>query len=394
MKKAHCCVMLASLTAAAGVHAQSSLTLYGIVDEALAYVSNEAPAAGKPGSRNFKTLTGGLSGDRWGFKGDEDLGAGLHAIFTLENGFSGYTGAAAQGGRLFGRQSFVGLASKTFGTFTMGRQYDFGYDFLAPFMSWTQFTGPFGAHVGDNDNFYQTIRSNNSVKYQTPNWYGFTAGALYGFSNQAAGPDGQGFANNRDYSIGVAFANGPVRVAANYLRLDHPSSASTTNPNGAVGQYTLGGSSIFYNTSPVRRQAVISAGGAYNIAPVTIAFIFSDTKLDYVDGSRLHLDNYEVNAKVMLGPAWLVGLGYIYTDGSANGGMSIKPFATGNSPAWHQIDFGVEYLLSKRTTLHFATVAQFATRDATVAAINYDGAVSGSNSYKQIGVVVGLRQTF
>lgn len=382
-------IAAALLVASHCAHAQSSIEIYGIVDEGIEYISNDASASAA-GHSAFKAISGELSGDRLGVKGSEDLGDGAKAIFTLENGFSGTTGAAAQGGRLFGRQSFVGLSSDKFGTLTMGRQYDFGYDYLGPFMSWTQFTGPFGAHVGDNDNLYQTVRSNNSIKYQTPNYSGLVAGAMYGFSNQAGAPG-----NNRDYSVGASYSNAPLRMAASYMRIDNPSAANNSNPNGAVGQYTLGNSSIFYNTSSVSRQSVLAAGGTYTFSPVTLGFIFSNSTIDYSDRSRLRLNNYEINAKMPFGTSWLAGVGYIYTNGQANKGASIKSFASGNHPAWHQLDLGVEYFLSKRTTLHFATVVQFAAHDATVAAINYAGAVTGrSDPFKQIGVVAGLRHTF
>ncbi|WP_082779181.1 porin [Burkholderia sp. PAMC 28687] len=390
------CLAIALLCAATGTYAQPSVVLYGIIDESLAYSSSEASSATTRGQRNFKALTGELSGDRWGLRGAEDLGGGLKAVFTLENGFQGTTGKLAQGGLLFGRQAFVGLSSPSVGTFTMGRQYDFGYEFLGSFLAWTQFMGTFGAHVGDNDNLYQTIRSNNSVKYQSPTVHGVTFGVLYGFSNQASGTNGAGFANNRDYNVAVSYDGGPFKAGVSYMRLDDPSSANNTNPNGAIAanQYTLGASSIFYNTSPVTRQSVIAVGGTYAFSFLTVSAVFSDSTLDYLDGTRLRLDNYEINAKKLIAPSWLVGAGYTYTAGFAQGGMSIKPFATGNHPAWQQINLGTEYFLSKRTTLHLATVLQFATRDASLAAISFNGAVSGNNSYKQIAVVAGIRHTF
>jgi len=387
---------VALFSAAWGAYAQSSVTLYGIIDESVAYSSSEASSVTAQGHRNFKTLTGELSGDRWGLRGVEDLGGSLKAIFTLENGFQGTTGKLAQGGLLFGRQAFVGLTSTSLGTLTMGRQYDFGYDFLGSFTAWAQFMGTLGAHVGDNDNLYQTIRSNNTVKYQTPTVHGLTAGVLYGFSNQAAGTGGAGFANNRDYNFAVSYDGGPFKGGVSYMRLDSPSSANNSNPNGAIAanQYTLGASSIFYNYSSVNRQSVIAAGGSYAFPLFAVSAVFSDSTLDYADGTRLRLDNYEINAKKLITPSWLIGLGYTYTAGFGEGGMSIKPFASGNHPAWQQVNVGTEYFLSKSTTLHLATVLQFATRDATTAAINFNGAVSGANSYKQIAVVAGIRHNF
>lgn len=394
MKKAmYVGVLLLGATGIA--RAQSSVTLYGIIDEGFAYTSNEAPAIGAPGAHRFRMLSGSLSGERWGLSGKEMLGGGLQAIFTLENGFYSMNGKFAQGGLEFGRQAFVGLSSEQYGAVTMGRQYDFA-EMIQPMLAWNQFIGPFGAHVGDNDNLYQTVRTNNSVKYRSSTVSGFTFGALYGFSNQASGTDGQGFANNREISAGASYAQGPVRLGLSYMRLDNPSAANNSNPNGAVAanQYTLGASSIFYNYSPVTRQTVIAAGGAYTFPFATVAFVYSNSTLNYGDSTRLTLSNYELNARKYITPAFLLGFGYTYTYGSGNGGMSIKPFATGNHPAWHQAELGAEYLLSKRTTLHVATIAQFATKDASTAAINYDGAVTGKDVYRQISVIAGLRHSF
>src|ERR1700709_2231689 len=78
--------------------AQSSVTLYGIVDATLSYTTNQA------GSHNVQLLDGGPALSRWGLRGSEDLGGGLKAIFTLENGFNPANGTLSQHTRLFGRQ--------------------------------------------------------------------------------------------------------------------------------------------------------------------------------------------------------------------------------------------------------------------------------------------------
>src|ERR1700735_2585996 len=123
---------LAALSAFASVaHAQSSVTLYGIIDEAAVYESsqktggNNTAASPNVGGKKvaFDSLSG-LNGSRWGLKGTEDLGGGLKAVFQLENGANINTGGFGQGGLEFGRQAYVGLSSAQLGTVTMGRQYD------------------------------------------------------------------------------------------------------------------------------------------------------------------------------------------------------------------------------------------------------------------------------
>ena len=109
-------MMALALSAAAGMAAaQSNVTVYGIFDMALVRESG--------GTASSTKMTSGVeSGSRIGFKGTEDLGGGMSAIFLVENGFQGDTGAMGQGGLLFGRQAYVGLQGSA-GTVTLGRQY-------------------------------------------------------------------------------------------------------------------------------------------------------------------------------------------------------------------------------------------------------------------------------
>src|ERR1700722_20354845 len=116
---------LALLGAAGAAHAQSSVTLYGVLDDSIQYVNNVNVSGSNKSSVGL--AAGNLQGNRWGLKGTEDLGGGLKAVFQLENGFSPNSGAMGSyngSSKLFGRQAFVGLSSDQFGTVTIGRQYD------------------------------------------------------------------------------------------------------------------------------------------------------------------------------------------------------------------------------------------------------------------------------
>ena len=88
----------------------TSVQLYGLIDTGLQYINN-----GPGGNSKTGMSTGNLSGSRWGLRGTEDLGDGLSTVFVLENGFDSDNGTTMQGGRLFGRQAYVGLASKDWG---------------------------------------------------------------------------------------------------------------------------------------------------------------------------------------------------------------------------------------------------------------------------------------
>jgi predicted porin len=116
---------LGALAAFAGAaSAQSTVTLYGLLDLNVQHLrsGDASPLAGG----NLTRLADGGTygpGSRWGLRLSEDLGSGLKANVVLESGFNGDTGTSSQGGRLFGRQAFVSLASAAAGEIRLGRQY-------------------------------------------------------------------------------------------------------------------------------------------------------------------------------------------------------------------------------------------------------------------------------
>jgi predicted porin len=378
---------LALSALASTVHAQSSMTLYGIVDAGIAYVNNQAtgPKFAK-GSKNFFTSAGNMQGDRWGLRGEEDLGGGMRAILVLENGFNVYNGTLSQGGREFGRQAFVGLGSASAGTVTVGRQYDSGPEYVGVLSSpiWATIVG---AHPLDNDNLVNTFRINNSVKYTTPVIGGFNAGAVYGFSNQANTGAGSGFAYNRAWSVGAGYARGPLKLGVSALHVNNPNSAN--NPNGAVGTdfpsfATLGPAA----NHPVDRQQVYAAGGSYAIGPGTIGLVYSHTRFDFMaNAGRLQFDNIEANATWMVTPAFRLGAAYIYTSGK----LSSAPPAGDTKPKFHQVNLGVDYWLSKRSDLYLVGLYQRAAGDQQNASLYTFGTSSTKN---QVAIIAGIRHKF
>ena len=100
-------------------HAQSSVTLYGIIDAGITYFSNVN------GHSNFVANDGSIQSNRWGLRGVEDIGGGTRVVFVLENGFNLYSGTMVQSGVLFGRQAWLGIDNPRYGRFTLGKQYDF-----------------------------------------------------------------------------------------------------------------------------------------------------------------------------------------------------------------------------------------------------------------------------
>jgi GBP family porin len=365
-------LMVAALSGvfATAAHAQSSVTLYGLIDAGITYTNNQG------GHSNWLENSGAVSGSRWGVRGAEDLGGGLKAIFTLENGFNIGNGDVSQGGRMFGRQAFVGLASDQYGAVTAGRQYDSMVDYLAPLaLTGTQYGGTQFAHPDDIDNLNGTFRINNSVKYESPNFSGFKFGALYGFSSQAGN-----FTNNRAYSFGASYNYGPLNAAVAYLQLNNSALGVGTAPNasGAVSTDELPLAS--------NRQRTWGTGLNYAFGPATAGFVFTQSKLDGVQGNTAdnrRFNNYEVNGRYNLTPAWSVAGAYTYTTAKVRD----------TSPKMHQFNLQTAYALSKRTDVYLQGEYQkvMARDSGLVAQIN---GLEQSSSDKQLAVTAGLRHRF
>jgi general bacterial porin, GBP family len=381
MKKTLIVAALSGVFATAA-HAQSSVTLYGLIDAGLTYTNNQN------GSHNFKMTSGSVNGSRWGLRGAEDLGGGLKAIFTLENGFNIANGQLGQQGREFGRQAFVGLSSNQYGAVTLGRQYDSVVDYLGPLaLTGTQYGGTQFAHPFDNDNLDNSFRINNSVKYQSANYAGFKFGAQYGFSNQAAG-----FSNNRAYSVGASYNYGPLNIAAAYMQLNNDLTAGViNNANGAVAGD---------NTFNAGLQRTFGAGLNYAFGPATVGFVFTQTKLEdaaSINGATVgnsgnialtnnyaRFNNYELNGRYALTPALSLAGEYTYTDARLDGAK----------PSFHQFALQTAYALSKRTDVYLQGeyVHAIDLGDSGIGApINGVGMSSTPN---QVSATVGIRHRF
>jgi GBP family porin len=374
-------------TFAGAAYGQSSLTLYGIVDAGITYVSNQAPGpAFTNGSKNVMASAGNIQGSRWGLKGTEDLGGNLKAIFTLENGFNEYTGTLSQGGREFGRQAFVGLSSATAGTLTFGRQYDSVSEYVGTLTA-NQWATIVGAHPFDNDNLDNTFRINNSVKYATVNYNGFSADAVYGFSNQANTGAGTGFADNRAWSLGGSYTNGQVTLAAAAMFINSPNAAS--NPGGAVGNdYPSFAALGARAAGAVERQRIYAGGASYVVGTAAFGLVYSRSKFDFVaNAGSLKFDNFETNFKYTFSPELRMGASYTYTSGRLSGASA----APDTSPKFHQVNLGLDYSLSKRTDTYLVGLYQRAAGDASHASLYTIGVSSTRN---QFAVIAGLRQKF
>lgn len=170
--------LAAGLALATTSASAQSVTLYGILDTGIEYVSHAGP--NNSSLVRMPANTGSLP-SRWGLRGDEDLGGGLHALFMLENGFNVRAGDLNQGGRLFGRQAWVGLSNQ-YGTLSFGRQYSMTFWV----MSDADILGPDLYGSGSLDNYIPNARSDNTVAYKGV-FSGLTVGATYSFGRDSGG---------------------------------------------------------------------------------------------------------------------------------------------------------------------------------------------------------------
>jgi len=208
-------ISLAVLAAATtGVaHAQSSVTIYGTVDAG--FVSERGGVNG-----NVNKLDSGIaSASRIGFKGTEDLGSGLSALFLLESGFNVDNGKQDVDNTLFNRQAYVGLSSKTTGTLTLGRQYTPIYNTLS------KVADPFAAgYAGSAKNLFpNNTRTSNTVLYTSPSYNGFDGDVAYTFGENA-----ESNKIGRKFGASVGYANGPLNARVAYN--------NTSNDTAAIEQ--------------------------------------------------------------------------------------------------------------------------------------------------------------
>jgi predicted porin len=387
---------LAMLAAAGAAHAQSSVTLYGVLDESVQFVGNQATgtSATNPntptGNKNAFGLGGSnLQGTRWGLKGAEDLGGGLKAVFQLENGFSINTGKLSSTNTIFNRQAFVGLNSDQYGLVTLGRQYDPTTD-LVQGLTGDGYFGSMFATPGDVDNNDNSARFNNSVKYTSPVLSGFQFVGMYSLGG-VAGSTGSG----QSWGAAATYGVGSLNVAAGYLMQDNASAtklrtdwASTTSTGVFNGQDNVNG---FYATA--KSVGIAQVAVQYVAGPFTISGRYSNAqyKPDAFSGFT-STQRYNVAGAYLgyqLTPAALLGLGYAWTHGSGD-----------SSNTYNQISLGADYNLSKRTDLYAVATYQHssgqqpgATAGTTAgASIGSYGIDSASNN--QTLVNVGIRHKF
>jgi len=342
----------AGLAAAGLVQAQNSVTIYGIADIGVEYLSNAA-RNGASNDSVVRLSSGNLAGSRLGFRGTEDLGGGMKAVFQLESGIELDTGALAQGGRLFGRHAYVGLQGGL-GTVTLGHQQNSIYDLVIRHDPMT-FSSRYSA-LGHDATF--AGRPDNTIKY-TGTFGPVGATAFYSFGRNLDGEVPGSSKVSRNVGGGISYTEGAAGLALAY------------------DQYQ--GNTIPTAGQSARRWVL---GGSYAMGPFKGMFGYRWLKDEIVAAGATPIKSnlYWLGGVYDVTPALkLTGVAY-YTDRRDSNADPLS------------LVFSADYSLSKRTDV-YATVGHVRNKSGSNFGLNGIGSsvIAGED---QTGLVVGLRHRF
>jgi predicted porin len=336
--------------------AQSSVSIYGIVDAAARYTTNQQPAPGQPTLARKELIGGGMSQSRVGFNVREDLGGGVVALANLEHRLLLDTGT--QAGTEFWQQSFVGLQTRL-GRVSLGRQYNVLFDIYTstyPSFKYSPFIEAFKPELG----FSLGSRANNMAKYTAA--VGPWSGEL-----QASASEGSPI-GGKTYGAMLRYADGPFQVGGAYMTL--------TDGTGLKAKGSTIGAS--YSTGPW----YLTASAARNsFAPgfnplLILAYLTSSTTNGFYGPNIDHRDGVSFGATYQFTQQWNFGGHYWHVKQQ---GMT----ASGDGKA-DFVAFVADYAFTKRTDAYVEL-------DHT----KFNGSVTFQNGANdRTGAMVGLRHRF
>lgn len=343
--------LVVMLAASGAATAQSSVTLFGIVDAGLTY----AKASG--GDSVYGMSNSGNLTSRLGLRGMEDLGGGLKAGFWLEGGFHNDSGAGLTAGAFdFKRRSTISLTGD-FGEVRLGRAFTRAYENLSRHDVFGQ------VGIGQNQTWYNApaavVRGSNMLTYLSPSLSGFRASADLGFGETAGSAS-----NNRYLGAAATYDNGPLSLS---LAAEQWNDAAYT-----AGTQTI----VLDNTS------AYGLGAGYNFGAIKLAGLVRQQRNKPITGESLKFNTAHVGAVVPLG-AGEARVGYNYYDNASTQGKA------------HQLSLGYVHHLSKRTAL-YGTYAFMKNKNQerfmlTAAGLNLTAPAPGKG---QNAVTVGIRHSF
>ena len=355
-------IALAVLAASGAAMAQSSVTLFGIVDTNVSYLDGVSNAAGTNTDSKYGIGTSGNAISRLGFRGVEDLGGGLKAGFHLEGEIFGDDGNAS--GFNFQRRSTVSLMGG-FGEVRLGRDLTAGYTKTSSYdvfgqAGYGQFLGwsAWGA-VGADAN---GIRKSNMITYFTPNMSGFSGAIGYGFDEQTTGSLGR-------YVGGyVAYDNGPLSLALSYDQSD------------------LGQAAAAAVVARKIERDVVTLGASYDFGMAKLNGMYQRLQDDEAGFADKKVNSFAVGVSAPVGAAGVVKLQYALYDQENVGTRDSKA---------HHISLGYQHNLSKRTAV-YGTVSYMDNKDVSAVALSGKGlgTIDARAGDSQTGVQVGIRHSF
>jgi predicted porin len=351
-------------------HAQSSLTLYGILDVFGGYQS------AKTGGKNTSLYVLGNNGEltsRWGLRGTEDLGGGYRTTFALESGFDPGTGKQQNSYRFFDRQAWVGIAAP-YGEVRFGRQN-------TPMFGWSGNMDAFGAATygsGYNNFANWLARVDNDISYISPKVANTQLEVHYSVGGQPGT-----LAGNAVYQAGVQTNQGPVYFALAYLNAANATNTVRVQEIMAGGNYDYGRGKIYIGffrandvISSTTGNALSNPAGKYDptVGPVgNVAGNYHST--------------WSFSADYKFSPALSAGAGYAFIKDSSSLGNDAR-----------QMSAIMNYDLSKRTRvygvvsrLNNSNTAQFKMAGASITTGSF---LTPGGGQSETGVQVGIRHLF
>ncbi len=359
--------------------AQSSITLYGILDTGVEYISH----AGIGNNRLVRMpgITGELP-SRWGIRGSEDLGGGMKAVFTLENGFNVRDGSVNQGGRFFGRQAFVGLDTP-YGVLTFGRQYTMS--FWALIDSAVTAVNIYG--VPSFDNYLANVRSDNTISYRAT-FKGLMVGATYSLGGRDAA--GTGNSPGSGTCAGTGGANVACRQWSGILKYDAPlfgGSVAYDEQRGGTGA----SASFFNGSAPLPlsqsgdKDARVYANGYIKVLDnAKLSFGWIGRRVDTVLAtlSNVHSNIFYVGAAYTFTPAFTLDGQFVRTVDSTQDTRGSMGVVRGT------------YSLSKRTAVYAQAAYLMNSANARyTVSVGGPGATPNAG-VNQLAAMLGIRTLF
>lgn len=302
-------------------HAQQGVTIYGAADAFVGQVKTTG-GTGPQGSAGVVN-SGGLTTSFIGFRGNEDLGSGLKAVFVLESYMRMDTGAIGRNDAdpLWGRAAFVGLDTG-FGRITLGRHvtpYSLAATTTTP-LAGTTTVSPIFAHTY-RGNVQGDTRFNNSIRYTSPETRGFLLDVVASLGREAArGPD---YKRDRAVDGSLRYQNGPLKLitASRYIDLN--------------------------NNSDGHEQTSYMVGGMYDLKLVKLNAQYHHTDESFTASTRdITRKSYELGASIPVG-AGVVALSVARSDIEHLRG----PTVSDKRDSWV---IAYDYKLSKRTDIYAA----------------------------------------